>query len=294
MRADFSQIFVQLKNEPEKRWPQWDPSQFASLSETPLHADFIPVLHKDQSSEESERLHWMFVQFNAEAQIVLEQLFIYALRRHLPFERDPTWKKACRKLMVEEFLHARAYRKFLKSEAKVLWPKWSMTLRGHRSVKWFLCHLLRLDPVCMILPAAKFETYSLFYSNYLVEKYPVKNRWTEINRMHKQDEVHHVSFDYAWYDKMVRERPWYRQAITAIRSGLFFLGMQVLLVKSCFSIMKEVYPGHSLLSRLRLGLRFAHWGVRRFRPYVETRKNLKEAFLRHKFIHYRILSFMYW
>ena len=294
MRADFSEFYVQLKNEPEKRWPQWEPSQFPSLSETPLRPEFIPVLHNAQSAEESERLHWMFVQFNAEAQIVLEQLFIYALRRHLPYEKNELWKQACRKLMVEEFLHARAYRKFLKSEPKVLWPEWSMTLRGHRGVKWFLCHLLRLDPVCMILPAAKFETYSLFYSNYLIEKYPVKNRWTELNRMHKQDEVHHVNFDYVWYDKMVRERSLPYQALTAFRSALFFLGMQVLLVNSCFEIMKRAYPGTGLMRRIRLGLRFAYWGVRLFRPYVETRKNLKESFLRHKFIHHKVLSFMYW
>jgi hypothetical protein len=294
VRTDFSEFYVQLKNEPEKRWPQWDPEQFTSLSKTELHRDFIPVLHNTQSAREDARLHWMFVQFNAEAQIVLEQLFIYALRKHLPFEKDPSWKKACRKLMVEEFLHARAYRKFLKSEEEVHWPKWSMTLRGHRGVKWFLCHLLRVDPVCMILPAAKFETYSLFYSNYLIEKYKVKNRWTELNRMHKQDEVHHVNFDYVWYDKMVRERSIFQQGMTAFRSALFFLGMQILLVKSCFKIMKELYPDAGLIQRSRLGLRFAHWGVRRFQPYVETRKNLKEAFLRHKFIHHRLLSFMYW
>ena len=236
----------------------------------------------------------MFVQFNAESQILLEQLFIYALRKHLPFEKDPNWREACHKLLFEEFHHARAYRKFLRSEDEILWPKWSMTLRGHRWTKRYLCFLLRRDPVCMIPSAAKFETYSLAYSAHLTAKYDLPNRWTELNRMHRQDEVHHVSFDYHWYEEMVRARSPMDKFFTVLRVISFFVGIQVLLVDSCFKIITKVYPEASLTKRVALGLRFAYWGVRCFQPYVVTRKKLREAFQKHKFIHHRILSFMYW
>jgi predicted metal-dependent hydrolase len=256
----------------------------------------IPQLGSNKfSAHESDKLYWHFTRLNAEAQVLLEQFFIVALRAFCESTKDLDLRRAARKLMREELVHSRAYKTFLFREKEFGWPSKHILLRRPLFTKKWMSALIRHQPLALILTAAKFETYSLFYSRYLSELYGRSaNSWVELNRLHVVDEVHHVTFDYEFYADQVGAMPFWKRALVAVQSSLFFLGMQIVLFRACTALIQDTFPQIGIRERVRRALMFAKWGVRDFRPYQETRALLKENFKKRGFVHSKLLSFFYW
>jgi hypothetical protein len=296
VELNYAQKYAQTNLSAIDRWREFQLQKFSSLTAVPIPSELIPNFGNISLAErEQEMLYWHFTRLNAEAQVLLEQFFIVALRSFCRKSGDLDLCRAAHKVALEELVHSRAYKTFLFREKTFNWPEEHILLRRPLWTKKWMAALVRWQPLAIILTAAKFETYSLFYSRMLAQAYGRgENTWVDLNRLHVMDEVHHVTFDYDFYSDQVARMGFARRALTAVQSTLFFLGMQIVLFRACMALTRDTFPDVGLRGRLKRAFRFAKWGVRDFRPYQETRALLKENFQRRGFVHSKLLSFFYW
>lgn len=294
MNISYDKQYLNVNSEAPDRWHEFRQSRLNFRTFLKPVGEFTPVLRRACSDIEKERLFYLFTVLNAEAQIVLEQFFIFALREFRRTSVNSDVSRAAKKLMREEMLHSRAYRQFLRGFSILNWPRENLVCYRQKRLKKTMAWFLKISPVSMILTAAKFETYSLYFSHYLNKVYVDKNEWTELNRLHVVDEVHHVNFDYAFYDAQVKAMGVTAKLSAAIFGALFFLGMQVLLFRSCLRAVTYVFPAENFYRRIRYALEFAYWGVRVFPPYEKTRERVRENFQQKRFVHSKLLGFIYW
>ncbi len=231
-KPDFCEKYLAINQDSKERWNHFFEEQSANrFGSLPLHLELIP-LHDQKifskfSDVEKNSLFWGFIQINAEALVLLEQLLVAGMRHGGKFKNLST-KSASEKFAGEELLHSRVFRRFLRTGQHFFWPQGSLILHGFSIRKKIMLYLAKHHTAAILLPGAKSETYSLCYSKFLKKVYcdASKLDWVEINRLHALDEASHVPFDYELFHEEMRSMSFYEKCINILASSVFFVCLQ--------------------------------------------------------------------
>ncbi|WP_413289279.1 hypothetical protein [Bdellovibrio sp. HCB337] len=244
----------------------------------------------DWTPDQRKKLFQRFCQFNAEALMAFEQCFMYASVQPATLIQDETERKAFFHFVREEFLHTKAFRCYLRAEKAFNFPQDSVFIHRCHRLKNNFAWILKREPFAIIIPGAKSEAYSLFYSKLLERVYKTKtNSFTELNTLHSKDEVFHVQFDYNFVDSLVKNWSLWRQWRFIFYSFLMILNIQFIVILGFMNILKEVAPEKGFFKRTYTMMRFFRWTLWHFVPYQQTRTNLQATYKQRK--HFMYLLF---
>jgi predicted metal-dependent hydrolase len=235
---------------------------------------------------------------NAEAFIFFESLINVAFRRVSRDFKDGEARKAVRKFLREEVLHSRGFRRYLKSEGPLGWPRCSLMIQHNRGLKTLMVKTIEKAPLAICFFAAKIEAYSVSYAQLLRDDYAElgPNPWVHINLMHAQDEGTHVPLQFDLYEhESNNQRGFFAMAVRTPLAGLLiFAAMQFLLISSTYRLIKAVFRKDSVFQNLGRTLAFGRWVVRDFEAYRVARRKTQKLFDERRPRYGWFYRFIYW
>lgn len=244
---------------------------------------------KSWTPADKRQFYYLFAQFNCEALVIFEQCFMYSsrvLRKQLSNSDE---KQALMHFAREEFFHTRAFRRYLAAEAIYNFPQKSLLIHRSHRLKNVFAWILRHEPMAIIIPGAKSETYSLFFTK-LLEKFFGKqgNSLTHLNSLHSEDEVFHIQFDYNFADSTVEKRGFLGKLKFVFFTFLMILVIQFIVILGFFQALKMLRPQDSTWTRLCTMKAVFKWVLWSFQPYIQTRRNLQATYRQRKPLMYKL------
>lgn len=243
------------------------------------------------SQNEVELFFTLFSQFNCEALVVFEQSLIYAFRKTKPDFPSKIEALAFRHFVREEFYHTKAFRRYLHLEKKMQFPQSSLVLHSCHRLKnafaWVLCR----EPLAIIIPGAKSETYSLFYSKLLDKVFATSpNSFRKLNSLHSLDEVHHVGFDYLYIDSIFSKTSLGSKVRFVFYTLINIFLIQFIVLLGMNNLLKKVRPTDSTLQRFKNMFMIFKWTLWNFPPYQQTRRSLRSTYSQKKMWIYKVFK----
>lgn len=290
---NYAVSYLSKQNNSDQKWYQF----FA----TDLHQDFEPLKYAPEmstpaqisnfKSSEKEHFYFLFAQFNCEALIVFEQCLMLASRILKKSLKNENENKALMHFVREEFLHTKAFKKYLTKESVYNFPQNSLVVHRCHRLKNIFTWILKKEPMAIIIPGLKSETYSLFYSRLLGKHPDIKNStFSKLNQLHSEDEVAHVQFDYNFVESVYDGRSFLGKLRFFSYTYLMIFFIQFIVLLGFQKIIKDVRPQAGFFGRLYLLAKIFRWVLWNFQPYIQTKRNLKSLFKQRNHRLYRILS----
>jgi hypothetical protein len=285
------------------RWKELQSSPpSASLQDYPIPEKLIPLWgtpEYDQFSKtERTRLYLYFCQFNAEMFILLESLLLIGFRRLSREISEPQGVQLLNTVVRDEYRHARAFRKFLREESALDWPRTQIVLNRGKWLKKIMVGIVLRAPMAMALPGAKIEAYSVHYGKYLEDRYkeeqgvsPSAIQWLKLNHLHMLDEVFHVPHEFELFKLCFGQRS---RALTLFGTLFFVLFLQWALISSTWKMLGITLERPTFKRKLVLTAKIGRWVVRRFPPYDATRRQIRRQFETQKPPFGWMFRFIYW
>jgi hypothetical protein len=213
------------------------------------------------SSGEKRRLYFYFIQWVAEFFIVLEGSLLIA------FRTLPENAKAGR-ILEEERLHSRAFRRFLKNEKCLGYPGRQVFLHRHPIAQRILTAVFRRFPLSMTIPGAKIEAYSIAYGKLLKQVHGSADAdtWTKLNWLHLLDEAHHVPFEFDLYNEEFAKLGLGGRLGSVAGIWVFYLFLQWILICGCFRMAWTSLEPSNFWRKLRLSAQTLYWASYEFQP----------------------------
>lgn len=274
--------FTQINKESSTRW-----ADFKNVSGDSIEGyAFIPELtpfyntpyYSLLTAEEKSKFFHAFMQFNAEAIILLELTLYEGIKSTLKNHSQEDIRLASDKMVREEKDHTKAYLKFLKYSCPHF-PKISFLLRRNGLIKNVLTFFARNQPLTLTIPGAKFEAYSVFYSHEISEyQDPQKNYWAQLNHLHMLDETHHVNFEFDLYHEEMTKLNSLQRFFLLISTFVFILAMQVVFLIGCYRMVHYSKVNLTGLEKIKWTLGLGKWVLREFPAYKKTRSFIKKQF----------------
>lgn len=274
--------FTQINRESSTRW-----SDFKKISGESIKTyDFIPELtpfyntplFSHLTNSEKNNFFHSFMQFNAEAIILLELTLYEGIKSTFKTHNQEDIRMASVKMLHEEKDHTKAYLKFLKYSCPDF-PKTSFILRRNRLIKNTLTFFARKLPITLTIPGAKFEAYSVFYSQEVSQhQSPQTNYWAQLNHLHMLDETHHVNFEFDLYHEEMTNQNSLERFFLLAATFVFILVMQVVFLIGCYRMVNYSKANLNPIERWKWTLGLGEWVLREFPPYKKTRVFIKKQF----------------
>lgn len=266
-----------------------------------LQQDFKPLKYVRKMStpaqissfteSEKEHFYYLFSQFNCEALIVFEQCLMLASRTLKNSLQNESEKKALLHFVREEFLHTRAFKRYLGTESVYNYPQNSLVVHRCHRLKNIFAWILKKDPMAIIVPGLKSETYSLFYTKLLCRYPEIKeSTFSKLNQLHSEDETAHVQFDYDFVESVYDRRSLVGKIKFFAATYLMIFFIQFIVLLGFQRIIKNIRPRITRLGGLFLLIKIFRWVLWNFQPYIQTKRNLKSLFKQRKHRLYKILS----
>ena len=289
--------FITSNGDSANRWQQFKnhklPSVFASDRVDAITPFFNTPFYSQLNEKQKVALYKAFIQFNAEALVLLELILYEGIRSLVAKSKDETLIEASKKLMREEKDHSKAYIRFLRNHCPDFALQ-SFVLRNSRLFKNSFLWLARYYPVCLALPAAKIETYAVFYGKAMQKAFGENsNDWTQLNILHLLDETQHIGYEFDMYEFELQRLGLFRKSIALFSTFLGIVFMQICFLIGCSRMVKIVLKPNSFFSKVQWTLRLGGWILREFTPYRQTRSFLKTQFQSRETSFGGLFGFMY-
>lgn len=271
--------YIKRGQEPISKWDKLNLGDYESIHNSPMPESLVPFYGSDYFNEltaqEKKDLYKTFLTFSAEMFIYLEYQLSNDFKNSFDSEMiSEKTAKALEHLVEEEACHTKAFYDFLKHEKM----EKSLHVMNSPFLLLLTTLLIKLSPVCVLISAAKHESYSLVYSRILRDAFGgwKENTWTYINYLHLLDEVHHVPFQLEVYDEAVKNMGPIKmlRAITATFG--FFILMQIIAFLSACHLIKISMPKRSLLEKAKWTFRLIQWVLLKYKPAYESRANVRK------------------
>ncbi len=295
---DFAVTYLMHQKNALQKWREAAVIASSDLREFERPDDLTPFsgthFYQQLSETEKTKLYDGFLQMTAEAFIVFEQMLLKSNQViQKKYKRDLR-TQAMKAFALEEFYHLRAYRQFLNESRTGFWPE-SLISRQSHGLKFIYAWLLEMEPLCILIPGAKSEVFSLQYTKYLRKCFGTQSTsWSELNIKHAMDEVHHVGFDFNFFNSYVSSM----SLVFKIRVWLFtfimIVAIQFIVLISGVRLMRLSFGDRSIVSRYALTFRFFQWAVNRFEPYRLAKIQFGTFLGRRPFIGSKFFRFMAW
>lgn len=242
---------------------------------TPFHGTSD---YEKLSSENKNDLFLNHVRLMAEALIVFEQilLFGYYTNRNKPSYEPESFAKPFAQFTFEELYHSMAFKHFLSShEVFRKFPKTMIT--EDRWLKNTFAWIVRQFPGALYICSPRLEALSLSYYNEIKEAHPktAENSWLQLHKLHHQDEIYHIPLNYHFHDAFIKEHGFLK---TFVGSVLFFMMMQVMLMKVAFAAISQALPEKGTLSRVMWTLKYIKWSMKVAKAHKDARTIMKRNF----------------
>jgi len=137
--------------------------------------------------------------------------------------------------------------------------------------------LIKLSPVCVLISAAKHESYSLVYSKLLRKAFGgwSDNAWSHVNYLHLLDEVQHVPFQLEVYEEATNNMGPFQMIKAIVATLAFFVLMQLIALLSAWNLISCAMPKSSLIQKCIWFGRLIKWVLLDYRPAFESRNNVR-------------------
>ncbi|WP_142697182.1 hypothetical protein [Bdellovibrio sp. NC01] len=289
--------FIISNNDSAYRWRQFKnqslPSVFASARVDSLTPFSNTPFYSALSEEQKNAFYKAFIQFNAEALILLELVLYEGVRSLITQRQDATLIEASRKLMQEEKDHSKAFIRFLQNDCPGF-ASTSYLLRHNKKFKNSFLWLARTYPVALALPAAKVEAYTVFYGKALQNAFSDNvNSWSQLNVLHLMDESLHIGYEFDMYELELSQLKGLKKVLALASTLACIFYLQICFLIGCSRMVKAVLHTTSFMETTRWTLRLGGWILREFAPYRQTRSFIKNQFQSRKPSFGNLFGFMY-
>ncbi len=289
--------FITSNSDSANRWQQFKthnlPSVFASERVESLTPFFNTPFYSQFSEEQKIALYKAFIQFNGEALVLLELILYEGIRSLVAKSKDPILIEASKKLMREEKDHSKAYIRFLRHRCPGF-AQQSYVLRNSKMFKNSFLWLARYYPVSLALPAAKIETYAVFYGKAMQKAFGENsNDWTQLNILHLLDETQHIGYEFDMYEFELQRLGIFKKTLALISTLCGITFMQICFLIGCSRMVRIVLKPTSFFATVQWTLRLGGWILRDFTPYRHTRTFLKTQFQARETSFGGLFGFMY-
>lgn len=229
--------------------------------------------------------------------MVFEQCILFsqrALKKKTDFNnRD---EQAFRLFVREEFYHTKAFRHYLQQEPTMNFPKQSLILLSGHRLKNIFAWILRHEPLAIILPGAKSESFSLHFTHFLESQFDEKKMsLLDLHKYHSIDEAYHVNLDFHLINETLKSRGLMGRIHFIFFNLLMMFFIQFIVIIGYFNIAKSMSHVKSLgldglWGRSMFVLRFFVWTLWHFPPYKKTKRNLKKVYSQQELTTVRFLG----
>lgn len=275
------QKFIQINKESASRWQDFRNESSSLITEYPLVLELIPFsgtkYFSKLSDQEKKNLFQAFIQFNAEAIILLELTLFVSIRSLFKKNKSADIVTASKKMLTEEKDHTKAYIRFLRKYCPD-YPEKSYLLRKNNLIKNSMAFFAKNFPLTLAIPGAKFEAYSVFYSQELTLHFPDNNYWRKLNHLHLLDETHHVGYEFDIYQIEMKELSWIAKIFSVMATYFFIIIMQFVFLVGCYRMIQFSKKDLSFFQRFSWSFALGKWILREFPAYKKTRNYLQKQF----------------
>ena len=281
---DYAAAYLKKQNNSAKKWYDFFrehlKNEFKTLEYVPTtFTPFTALPNLAWSESELQRLYYYFAQINSECLIIFEQCFMLSSRKMNHVDLVPHKKEAITLFAREEFLHTQAFRRYMKRESFYHWPQESLIVHSCHRLKNTLAWILKKEPYAIVIPGAKAETYTLFYSKYLQTIFGAnENTYTYLNAIHSIDEITHVQFDYPFVEEEAQRRGFLGQMKLVFYTLLVIACVQFIFILGFNNVLKKIRPGLSFFQKLAIIRNAFQLMLRNFEPYIQTRRSLRATY----------------
>lgn len=288
---DYAQSYLSKQNNSLAKWHHFFEHHLGEGFSALPFADLNFAHLKHWTPDQHKAFFYYFAQFNCEALILFEQCLMMTGRLYSKDMPVPTEKQSLEYFAKEEFYHTRAFRRYLAKESVYGFPQESILVHREHRLKTYFAWVLKREPLAIIIPGAKSETYSLYFSKYLGQIFKSsENTFAVLNRMHAEDEASHIQYDYALINSMTDTMSWWRKFRFVLYTFLMILGVQFIVLFGFWTILKKVEPDTGVLRKARALFVVFRWILWDFPPYSQTRKTLKLAYRKQDRFMYRLFA----
>lgn len=289
--------FIQSNTDSHQRWLKFKdsvwPSVFSFNRKDPLTPFYNTSHFQKLSNDQKTNLYKSFIQFNAEALILLELILYEGMGSLRKKRANEELQEASLKIMNEEKDHTMAFIRFLKNDCPSF-ARNSFLLRQNKKFKNSFLWLARNFPVGLALPAAKVEAYTVFYGRFLEKVFDKnQNSWVQLNSLHLLDEGHHIGFEFNMYEEELGSATIFGKITAVCATVLCILHLQICFLIGSARIVKKDLKTRGFLATLLWTLRLGTWILKEFEPYIQTRFFLKKQFILRQPSFGFIFKFMY-
>lgn len=230
------------------------------------------------SEKQKNDLFLNHIRFMAEALIVFEQilLFGYYTNRKKSRYAPESFSKPFAQFTFEELYHSMAFRHFLTSHTVFAQFPEELITNCHWLKNTF-AWIVRRFPGALYICSPRLEALSLAYYFEIKEAYSnsLENSWLKLHKLHHQDEIYHIPLNYHFHDAFIKEHGFLK---TFVGSLLFFLMMQVMLMKVTSAAIAQSFPEKSRISRFIWNMRYIKWAMTVAKAHREARRIMKRNF----------------
>ncbi len=289
--------FITSNIDSAHRWQKFKYQVFPSIFEMKRVDEFTPFFNTPffnlLTESQKGAFYRAFIQFNAEALILLELVLYEGVRSLIAKTNNVALIEASRKIMAEEKDHTKAFVRFLKKDCPGFAQR-SYLLRNNRIFKNSFLWLARKNPVALALPAAKVEAYTVFYGKALKEAFAHQaNSWSQLNVLHLLDESLHIGYEFDMYEIELSKVHGFCRALALICTFICIFYLQVCFLIGCSRMVRQILGSKSFLKTSRWTLRLGGWILQEFGPYQQTRNFLKTQFQARAPLYGGLFGFMY-
>jgi len=246
---------------------------------TPFHGT---TEYKKLSNEKKNNLFLNHIRLMAEALIVLEQilLFGYYTNRHRPNYATQTFSKPFTQFTVEELYHSMAFKHFLYSHS-IFHQFPNPLITNCHWMKNAFAFIVRHFPGALYICSPRLEALSLAYYTEIKQAYPngAENNWLKLHQLHYEDEIYHIPLNYHFHDTFVKDHGFIKTFFGAI---LFFMMMQIMLLKVAYEAMSQTFPEKGKISRAVWTFKYILWSIFVAKASKGSRPIMKKNFQKMK------------
>lgn len=275
------QKFIQINKESTDRWHEFQKITGPQITEYPLVTELIPFsgtkLFANLTEQEKQIFFQAFMQFNAEAIILLELTLFVGIRAIFNKQKTSEIVEASRKMLIEEKDHTKAYIRFLRQYCPE-YPQKSYLLRRNHFIKNSMAFFAKYFPLTLTIPGAKFEAYSVFYSQELTQHFAQDNYWRKLNHLHLLDETHHVGYEFDIYQIEMDLLSTFGKIFSLFATYLFILVMQFVFLIGSYRMVHFSKADLSPFEKIKWTLALGKWILREFPAYQKTRTYIQKQF----------------
>jgi hypothetical protein len=275
------QKFIQINKDSSLRWSEFKKESSPSIENYPLVNELIPFsgtkFFSQLTEQEKKNFFQAFMQFNAEAIILLELTLFVGIKSIFNKQQSTEIVEASKKMLVEEKDHTKAYIRFLRQYCPE-YPKKSYLLRRNSFIKNSMAFFAKYFPLTLTIPGAKFEAYSVFYSQELTQHFSPDNYWRKLNHLHLLDETHHVGYEFDIYQLEMDSLSPVGKFFSIVATYFFILVMQFVFIIGSYRMVHFSKNNLSVLEKIKWTLGLGKWILRDFPAYQKTRTYIQKQF----------------